>query len=164
MSLPENKWQTSERGRASLEVERASRAQWGRRSTGKTYLTRERRSTAEMERRRTPEGESREKMALEAESLALVSIQAEDGGGQDLEGSGGRPKKSLQMRVGKAREKKCRDWSGECESRNDSMEAQIEDIWDGEEACMAAARSSDLEWESTVNEWGSIIRLGWGRP
>jgi hypothetical protein len=67
------------------------------------------------------------------------------------------------MRVGKAREKKWRDWSGECESRKDSIEAQVEEIWDGEVAArMASARSLDLDWESKVYEWGSIVRAGGG--
>lgn len=153
LSLALNKGQRSERAGASLPEEMAKRAHSGRRSMGNTYLTRERRSTAEIDWRRTPEGERREKMAL-AESGSLdertVSIQPLDGQGlEEDEVASGTPKNSLQMRVGKAREKKWRDWSGECESRKDSMEAQVEEIWDGEEAeRMASARSLDLDWES----------------
>jgi hypothetical protein len=89
------------------------RAHSGRCSRGNTYLTRERRSTAEMEWRRTPEGERRGKMAL-AESGSLdertMLIQSLDRWGLDEdEVASGTPKKSLQMMVGKAREKKRRD-------------------------------------------------------
>lgn len=110
MSLPLNKGQRSERARASLLVERTKRAHSGRRSMGNTYLTRERRSTAEIELKRTPEGEMREKTAL-AEFPSLeemtVSIQPLDRRGlEEDEVASGTPKNSLQMRVGKAREKK----------------------------------------------------------
>lgn len=96
--------------------ERANRAHSGSRSIGKTYLTRERRSTAEIEWKRMLEGERREKTAL-AESGSLdertESIQPLDGLGLEEEEESVRPKKSLEMRGGKAREKKWRVWSGE---------------------------------------------------
>ena len=97
--------------------ERANRAHSGSRSIGKTYLTRERRSTAEIEWKRMLEGERREKTAL-AESGSLdertESIQPLDGLGlEEEEEESVRPKKSLEMRGGKAREKKWRVWSGE---------------------------------------------------
>lgn len=58
-----------------------------------------------------------------------VSIHPLDGRGLDEDDvASGTPKKSLQIRVGKAREKKWRDWSGECELRKDSMEEQVEAI------------------------------------
>ena len=85
-------------------------------SIGKTYLTRERRSTAEIEWKRVLEGERREKTAL-AESGSLdertESIQPLDGLGLEEAEESVRPKKSLEMRGGKAREKKWRVWSGE---------------------------------------------------
>ena len=91
--------------------ERANRAHSGSRSIGKTYLTRERRSTAEIEWKRMLEGERREKTAL-AESGSLdertESIQPLDGLGLEEEEESVRPKKSLEMRGGKAREKKWR--------------------------------------------------------
>ena len=101
--------------------ERANRVHSGSRSIGKTYLTRERRSTAEIEWKRMLEGERREKTAL-AESGSLdertESIQPLDGLGLEEEDDmvaeeSVRPKKSLEMRGGKAREKKWRVWSGE---------------------------------------------------
>lgn len=96
--------------------ERANRAHSGSRSIGKTYLTRERRSTAEIEWKRMLEGERREKTAL-AESGSLdertESIQPLDGLGLEEEEESVRPKKSLEMRGGKARQKKWRVWSGE---------------------------------------------------
>ena len=97
--------------------ERANRVHSGSRSIGKTYLTRERRSTAEIEWKRMLEGERREKTAL-AESGSLdertESIQPLDGLGlEEEEEESVRPKKSLEMRGGKAREKKWRVWSGE---------------------------------------------------
>lgn len=96
--------------------ERANRDHSGSRSIGKTYLTRERRSTAEIEWKRMLEGERREKTAL-AESGSLdertESIQPLDGLGLEEEEESVRPKKSLEMRGGKAREKKWRVWSGE---------------------------------------------------
>ena len=96
--------------------ERANRAHSGSRSIGKTYLTRERRSTAEIEWKRMLQGERREKTAL-AESGSLdertESIQPLDGLGLEEEEESVRPKKSLEMRGGKAREKKWRVWSGE---------------------------------------------------
>ena len=96
--------------------ERANRVHSGSRSIGKTYLTRERRSTAEIEWKRMLEGERREKTAL-AESGSLdertESIQPLDGLGLEEEEESVRPKKSLEMRGGKAREKKWRVWSGE---------------------------------------------------
>ena len=96
--------------------ERANRVHSGSRSIGKTYLTRERRSTAEIEWKRMLEGERREKTAL-AESGSLdertESIQPLDGLGLEEEEESVRPKKSLEMRGGKARQKKWRVWSGE---------------------------------------------------
>ena len=96
--------------------ERANRAHSGSHSIGKTYLTRERRSTAEIEWKRMLEGERREKTAL-AESGSLdertESIQPLDGLGLEEEEESVRPKKSLEMRGGKARQKKWRVWSGE---------------------------------------------------
>lgn len=62
--------------------------------------------------------------------------------GADDDGVASSKPNSLQIRIGKVTEKKWRDWSGECECRNDSMDAQAEEIWAGvEEARMVAARS-----------------------
>lgn len=73
----------------------------------------------EIEWKRMLEGERREKTAL-AESGSLdertESIQPLDGLGleeEEEEEESVRPKKSLEMRGGKAREKKWRVWSGE---------------------------------------------------
>lgn len=50
-------------------------------------------------------------------------------------------------------EKKWRDWSGECDCRKKSMEAQVAEIWEGVvEARIAEARSWDRERESTAYE------------
>lgn len=99
-----------------------------------------------------------------------MSIQPLDDDDDDEEGGGGcgvgdeetpssKPK-SLQIRVGKAKEKKWRDWSGEWEWRKESMEAQAAEIWEeAEEARMVAARSWDLDTESTVYEWGSMVTM-----
>lgn len=68
-------------------------------------------------------------------------------GEEDAPGAGHSSKpNSLQMREGKAMQKKWREWSGEWERRKDSTEAQAEDIWEGEEAeTMREAR--DCDWE-----------------
>lgn len=94
---------------------------------------------AEIELKRTPPGARREKTVL-AKSGSLdvrtVSIQPLDecddncgGDDNDDETPSSKPK-SLQIRVGKAKEKKWREWSGECECecRKDSMEAQAAEI------------------------------------
>lgn len=82
--------------------------------------------------RRTPLGERRLKTLL-AKSGSLdamtVSIQPLDEGGcgDDDETASSKPK-SLQIRVGKAKEKKWREWSGGCECRKASMETQAAEI------------------------------------
>lgn len=126
-----NKGHKSDKTLESLSLESRKRVHSGNRSAGKTYLTRKRRSTAKIELMRLPSGERREKTLLaKSESLEAmtVSIQplGELGGlGQELASS--KPK-SLQIRVGKAMEKKWRDWSGECDWRKKSMEAQVDMI------------------------------------
>lgn len=99
--------------------------------------------------------------SLDARTVSIQPLDEEDGeegeacwccddGGGDDEAASSKPK-SLQMRVGKVREKKWRVWSGERECRKDSMEAQVEEIWCGaEEARMVQASSWDLEWVSTT--------------
>ena len=158
----------SERAAVLWSERSMNRSHSGRRSAGKTYLTRERRSTAAMERKRRQVGARREKSLLAKTTsfeARTVSIQPplaeveggdEEGGGDDV--ASWKPK-SLQMREGKVREKKWREWSGERERRKESTASQAEEIWCGaEEERMVLARSWDLERESTVYECGSIVR------
>lgn len=107
---------------------------------------------------RAPFGERRSKTLparLGSLDTRTLSIQPLDERGfenddDDEEAESSKPK-SLQMRVGKVREKNQRDWSGERWWRKDKVEEQAAAIWGGDEAeRMTAARSWDLDRESMV--------------
>lgn len=78
-------------------------------------MTSERRSTAEIELKRTPSGASKAKTllaksgSLDARTVSIQPLDDDgDGGGGEGETASSKPK-SLQIRVGKVREKKWRD-------------------------------------------------------
>lgn len=135
---------------------------------GNTYLTRERRSTADIELKRRLFGARRLKSLLAkttsfaARTVSIQPLGEEGAEGDDVDDAdvaSSKPK-SLQMRVGKVREKKWREWSGGSECRNDSMASQVEEIWCGaDEARMVLARSWDLERESTAYECGTMVGI-----
>lgn len=123
---------------------------------GKTYLTRESRSTPEIEDNSNPFGDRRLKILPESsESFAeeATSIQPLDGwrlvvaeGGEESS----KPK-ILQIRAGKVMEKNQRCWSGACFRRKDSTAAQAEAICAGKTAAeTVAARSVALAWVSVA--------------
>lgn len=114
---------------------------------GKTYLTRESRSTPEIEDNSNPFGDRRLKILPESsESFPEVatSIQPLDGWRLVVaEGGDASSKpKILQIRAGNVMEKNHLCWSGECFRRKDSTAVQAAAICWGESAAATVEASS----------------------